>query len=202
MRRYMTVTALVLPVLLAALAGGPARAERFLVSPGDPNLVKFESKAPMESFEGKTKQVTGQIVFNPARLADSLTVHMEVDLASLDTGISMRNKHMREDHLETATYPKAIFHGTKLLDPSAPALAPGQKVSFTLEGEFSLHGVTKTIQVPVEVTSSVKDDVTRIHVVTHFLVKLSDYKIDRPQFLVMRLDENQKVTVDVMADLK
>jgi hypothetical protein len=38
-----------------------------------------------------------------------------------------------------------------------------------------------------------------LHVVTHFKIKLPDYSIPRPQFLVMKLDEVQSVTVDLTA---
>ena len=38
-----------------------------------------------------------------------------------------------------------------------------------------------------------------LRAVTRFDVKLSDYDIKRPQFLVMKLDEVQHVTFDVTA---
>jgi len=38
-----------------------------------------------------------------------------------------------------------------------------------------------------------------LHVATHFDVKLSDYNIDRPAFLMLKLEETQHVTVQVIA---
>ena len=64
-----------------------------------------------------------------------------------------------------------------------------------LEGTLELHGVTQPVSVPIEMTLQKG----ALHVVSHFKVKLPDYKIARPQFLVMKLDEVQSVTVDVEA---
>lgn len=192
------LAAICVPVFLL-IPGAASHAARYAVTPGEPNLVRFESKAPVESFDGKTREVSGHVVCNPENLSDSVEVRFEVDLASLDTGIGLRNQHMRENHLETEKYPKAVFRGGKVIEPSAPALAPGKTVTFRVEGEFALHGVQKTIQIPCEVTLVPGQDGNALHILARFPVKLPDYKIDRPQFLVMRLDETQKVTVDLHA---
>ena len=41
-----------------------------------------------------------------------------------------------------------------------------------------------------------------IHVVARFEIKLSDYEIPRPQFLIMKLDEVQRITVDIRGVVK
>ena len=185
-------------VLVAAFlaVAGPAAAERFVITPGSKdNLVKFESHAPMESFEGKTRSVVGELEFDPADLPDSAVVRIEVDLADLDTGIGIRNRHMRKNHLETDEYPKAVFRGGRILDPSATALGP-EPVTLKLAGTFELHGITRDITVDAEIT---RNEDGSIHVVSRFEVKLSDYEISRPKFLMLKLDEVQKITIDVKA---
>ena len=188
-------SAVVLAVALLVLAS-PARAELFVVNPGSKdNLVKFESHAPMESFDGKTREVVGSLEFDPDQLSDSVTVRIEVDLTSLDTGIGLRNKHMRQNHLETDEYPKAVFAGGTILESSASALE-AEPVTLKLAGTFELHGVTREVTVDVEIA---RNEDGSVHVVSRFEVKLSDYEIKRPKFLMLKLDEVQKVTVDVKA---
>jgi len=185
-------------VLAASLLApaGLARAERFVVNPGSKgNLVTFESHAPLQPSDGKTSSVIGELVFDPDQLSDSVTVRIEVDLADLDTGIGLRNKHMRENHLETDDYPKAIFRGGRVLDPSGTALGP-DPIILQLAGTFELHGVTREVTVDVEAT---RNEDGSIHVVSRFEVNLSDYEISRPKFLMLKLDEVQKITVDVRA---
>ena len=184
-------------ILLAGLLAGAAQATDFVIQPGkDKNLVVFTSKATLESFQGKTKQVSGNLSVDPANLGDSVTVHVEVDLASLDTGIAMRNKHMRENHLETDKYPKAVFDGGHILEASGHTLNPGDSVHLRLSGQFELHGVKRAMEVPVDATRA--EDGT-LSVTAHFDVALADYKINRPAFLMMKLEPTQHLTVQVTA---
>ncbi len=192
--------------------GGVARAAQFLVKPGDGNRVVFASKAPVESFEGKTSRMEGRLTLEPANLGDSITVHLEVDLASLDTGIAKRNQHMRENHLETAKYPKAVFDGAALHGPAGAKLEPGRPVTFDVEGTFTLHGVSRRLRFRAEVTyatagggragksgSATGSGIGTLTFRTEFPVALADYNIRRPQFLFLRLGETQQVRVSGVA---
>ncbi len=184
-------------LLLAVVT--PTGADEYVVVPGKPNLVRFESHAPLESFDGKTSQVKGTLGLSPGALGDSIEVHLEVDMASFDTGIEIRNKHMRENHLETAKHPHAVFRGGTVRKLSAPRLEPGAKVTFEIAGMLDLQGVQKPLVAAVELTAASGDQAPELHVITRFDVKLSDFGIPRPKFLVMKLDEVQKVTADLVA---
>jgi len=181
-------------LLLAGLLR-PAAATEFTIAPDGASQMRFESKAPMETFEGKTKKLTGTVELDPAQLGDAITTRIEVDMASLDTGIAMRNKHMYENHLHVDKYPKAVFTGGKLSDLSATSLAEGVTVTGNIAGTMNLHGVEKPLQAPIEMTLQGG----ALHITTRFKIKLPDYSIPRPQFLVMKLDEVQSVTVDLTA---
>ena len=189
-------------VLLACLSMlGPrlAGATEFLVKPGGETKVVFVSTAATEHFEGKTKQMEGRIVTRPDSLGDSITVHLEVDMASLDTGIPMRNQHMRDNHLETKKFPRAIFDGGTITGPrSASRLEPGKPASLDLEGTFTLHGVSRRIVIHA-VTTYLADHGGRIAFQAEFPVALADYGISRPQFLFLKLAEVQDVRVSGVA---
>ena len=185
----------ILAFALLASAPSLARAEKFQVHAGKENKVTFISKASMESFEGKTNKLEGSIDLNPANLGDSVAVHFEVDLASLDTGIPMRNKHMRENHLETAKYPKAVFEGAAVRGPAGAALEPGKTKTFDVEGTFTLHGVSRRLRINVNATYAPQPKGDRISFQTSFPVLLADYQISRPQFLFLKLAESQEVRV-------
>jgi len=186
---------------LALLANAPnlARAEKFLVHAGKENKVTFVSKASMESFEGKTSKLEGTIDVNPSKLGDSIAVHLEVDMASLDTGLPMRNKHMRENHLETAKYPKAIFDGAAVRGPAGAALEPDKAKTFDVEGTFTLHGVSRRLRININATYTPQPKGDRISFQTTFPVLLADYQISRPQFLFLKLAESQEVRVAGLA---
>lgn len=183
-------------VLAAFLISARAGAAEFVVKAGAPNKVVFVSKAATETFDGKTDRIQGRIGCDPAGAIDTVTVNLEVDMASLDTGIGKRNSHMRENHLETDKYPKAIFAGASVLGPEGAALAPGKPVAFECEGDFTLHGVTKRLRVTVEVTLR---DARTLAFKTSFKVPLADYRIERPKFLFLKLGEVQDVTIEGVA---
>lgn len=190
---------IIIATICTPAIAGVIHAAEFVVKPGSPNLVVFTSKAPTETFEGKTDKIEGRIALDPAQLDDSVTVHLEVDLASLDTGIGKRNKDMREDHLETGKYPRAIFDGAALVGPKGAALVVGTPVTFQIEGTFTLHGVTRRLRTSVEVL--LKDERT-LEFKTSFPVPLADYKISRPKFLFLKLGEVQEVAVTGTATLR
>ncbi len=185
-------------VVLLSLAGA-ARAEKFVILPGEGSSVRFESKAPMESFGGETSLITGTIEVNPADLSSPVAVSLEVDLASLDTGIKLRNKHMCEHHLETDKFPVATFVSSGLGKLGPDRLDPGVGVELELAGTFTLHGVSREVTIPVTVAFQSTEAGVSLRVISDFQIKLSDYGIARPQFLILKLDEVQRIHFDVTA---
>jgi len=176
-----------------------ANAAVFAVKPGPDSKVVFTSKAPTETFQGKTDQMAGTLTLDPGAVGDSITVHLEVDLASLDTGKKMRNEHMRENHLETSKYPKAIFDGAAVLSPAGAKLEAGKAVAFQIEGTFALHGVSRRLRCPAEATFTPAGKGGKIAFHAEFPVSLPDYNIVRPEFLFLKLAEVQQVSVNGVA---
>jgi polyisoprenoid-binding protein YceI len=185
--------------IAALLSAAVAQADEFVVRPGGDNKVVFVSKAPIETFEGKTSQIEGRIAVDPTAVGDSVTVRVEVDLASLDTGIAKRNQHMREEHLETAKYPKAVFAGVTVAGPAGARLEPGKTVTFDVAGTFTLHGVSRRLRTPVQVTLAEPGGARQLRFQTSFPVSLADYAISRPQFLFLKLADVQTVKVSGVA---
>lgn len=196
-------------ILVACLALGAAAASRtFVIEPGaSHNLVTFHSEATVESFDGKTRQVSGQVGVDPEDLAGGSTAWFQVDLKSLDTGMSLRNKHMRENHLHTDKHPVTRFELRSLSVPVS-ALPAGKAVRLNATGDYSLHGVTKSRTLPVDVTwhpegsPAAKVKGPALKVLCRFDVALAEHEIPRPQFLFMKVAETMQVTVDVWAVAK
>lgn len=75
--------------------------------------------------------------------ADAAQIKVVIQTASLDSNHSERDKHLKgDDFLDVGKYPTSTFTSTeyKAID----------ETSGTLTGEFTLHGITKTISFPVE----------------------------------------------------
>ncbi|MBK6765628.1 MAG: YceI family protein [bacterium] len=156
------------------------------------NLVTFTSDAPLEEIVGKTNAVTGYVTLSSG--GGSGEIH--VDLASLDTGMSLRNKHMRDNHLETERFPEAVFSLSSLSLPTG-TLQPGTRTQVTVTGMLALHGVTKSISPTTYFTPSASGDELTIE--AEFSVLLQDSSITRPEFLIMKVAEDQRISVKLVA---
>ena len=193
--RSFVMTILVCAYLLA----GPvlARAERWEIEPAaGRSEVTFHSKATMDSFDGSTRDIEGWIELDPATPATDPAWEVRVDLASLDTGIGLRNQHMRENHLHTDDYPYAVFRGGAIEPVPPEGLARGARTRLDLTGEFELHGVTRPRTIPVELVWL--EDGT-LEATAEFTVSLEDHAISRPKFLLLKLADVQRVELHLVA---
>jgi polyisoprenoid-binding protein YceI len=182
-------------ILTLASGVATARAATFVVKPGAGTRVVFTSKATTETFEGKTDRLEGRIDLDPAAIGDSVTVHLECDLASLDTGSKLRNRHMRENHLETSRFPKAIFDGAAVLAGAGTRLEVGKPVKFEAEGTFTVHGVSRRLRCSAEVAWTG----SALSFTATFPISLPDYQIKRPEILFLKLAEMQQLRVSATA---
>ena len=189
------VVALLVVVLALVFAAG-ARAATFTVKPGAGSRVVFTSKAPTETFEGRTDRLTGTLTLDPAAIGDSLGVHLVVDVTTLDTGSKLRDRHMHERYLETARFGTAVFDGGTVVAGAGTALAVGATATFQVDGTFTLHGVSRRQRCTVQ-ASLTKDGA--VSFVASFPVNLADHAIARPEMLFLKLAETQQVRVSALA---
>lgn len=177
--------------LLCACAVSYAGEMFTIVQGSSSNHVTFTSEAPLEEIVGKTNVVTGFVMLPDGSTQGNAEIH--VDLASLDTGMSLRNKHMRDNHLETDKFPEAVFKLTSL-DIPGETLADGQKTAVNVTGTLMMHGVSREIN-PISWLTVNGDELL---VESKFSVKLQDFNITRPEFLVMKLAEEQRIDVKLV----
>lgn len=183
-------------VLVGLLLSGVAQAASFVVKPGADSRVVFMSKAPTETFEGRTNKLSGALTLDPSAIGDSIGVHLVVDVTSLDTGSKLRDRHMHERYLETARFTTAVFDGGAVVAGAGRALAVGTPTAFEVDGTFTLHGVTRRQRCSVQ-ASLTKDGA--VSFVATFPVTLKDHAIERPEMLFLKLAETQQVRVSATA---
>ncbi len=173
------------------------------------NVVMILSDAPLETMLTRTGNVTADIHVNPENALDQPKARFVVDMASLETGIKLRDEKMRgPEWLDVAKYPKAVFTLTKLISATTDVqkLEPGKMRRFLAEGTMEMHGATKEVQANVEVTTLAAnaDTATRLkgdllHVKATFPIKLSDYGIVIAAPAKLKIADVEQVTVNVFA---
>jgi len=163
-------------------------AAEYQVDKNQNNEVKFISDAPIEDFEGVTDKIDGYLYLEGNDLTKNSEMYFEIDLNSLDTGIGLRNRHMREDYLETDKFPFTYFKG-KIVEANE---ANGSQYSVKVAGKIFIHGVEQDLN--TEGSMIKVGDSYRIQ--TDFMVKLSDFNIEIPSLMFLKINEHMDVRLD------
>jgi polyisoprenoid-binding protein YceI len=176
-------------VLWAASAG----AVEYNVDTAAGNRVRFVSEAPIETFEGVTKRIDGYVAWSGDSLVIGTAygqseVYFEVDLVALDTGIGLRNRHMRENYLHTDRYPYATYRGRIV----AVERSPGDTAVVRSAGKLAIHGVERDLEIACRVTPH--DSGYRIQ--GAFDVRLPDFKISVPSLMFLKISEVVAIDLD------
>ena len=94
--------------------------------------------------EGTFSGMSGTVQFNEQNIGNA-TFEVCIDAKSIDTGNNKRDNHLRkEDFFHVEKYPTICFQ-SKSIAKSADG--------FTAEGTLTMHGVSKTVQIPFTYTN-------------------------------------------------
>ncbi|MDR6118783.1 polyisoprenoid-binding protein YceI [Aeromicrobium sp. SORGH_AS981] len=110
--------------------------------------IGFAVRHIMSKVRGTFETFEGSIV-SADPISDS-TVNVEVDLSSINTGTADRDNHLRSsDFFDTETHPKMTFTSTGVVQKSDE--------SFVVNGDLTIKGVTKPLQLDVDFLGEGKD---------------------------------------------
>jgi polyisoprenoid-binding protein YceI len=166
---------------LIVLVSVPLFSAEYHVAADADNKVRFTSRASLESFSGTTRNIDGYVVWDDKEPLHNNEFYFEVPLETLDTGIGLRNRHMRDNYLQTDTYPLAKFTGKVVKYETVNDTT----YSVSAEGKMTIHGVEKDLAVMGTLVMSG----ARIRIMIPFQLKLSDYRIKIPQFMFLKISE-------------
>jgi polyisoprenoid-binding protein YceI len=145
------------------------------------------------SFEAKTSALTGTLVVassHPLVLSGQLSV----DLETLDTGIGLRNDHLRGVYLEVGR--GAGFDHATLADIHVGDVDPGAFQGRTpFSGTLRVHGTER----PVAGQAQIHRGADGVRVEATFPVSLPDYGIPKPRYLGVGVKDTVKVQVSFEA---
>ena len=130
---------------------------------------------------GKFTDFNVQIVYDEADVTKS-SVKAVIKAASIDTGIEKRDTHLRTpDFFEVEKFPEITFESTSVAKRGN---------SFVARGSFTMHGVTKEIELPFTINGVQKapNGGTVLGVSSRLVIDRRDYGIsyarrDNPDYL-------------------
>ena len=137
---------------------------------------------------GRTSDVTGSITVAAAGDGAQVTDgSFEVDTTTIASDEGRRDNRLRSEGLQTDAFPTATFTLTQPVDVPATAVA-GTATDVTLVGDLTLHGVTKSVEIPAQAVLANG----QIQVAGSLSFPLSDFQITAPNvggFIVSIADE-------------
>jgi len=147
--------------------------------------VEFVSTAPLLEFTGKSNHLAGLINF------DENKVDFYVDLNTIDTGINLRNRHMRDSYLETEKFPFAEFTGS-LVTPYD--FEKGEVQEVTVNGIFTIHGVEQER----DISGTLEKTAEGMMLKASWVVLLEDHDIRKPRVVFYELADEQTVSISIL----
>jgi len=141
-------THLTLVIASLILSTHPALASDYSIDKSH-SRIGFQVRHLLSKVSGEFKDFEGEFSFDPEKLTAS-KANMTIHAPSINTNEAKRDEHLRSaNFLDVEKFPKVAFVGKKVT-------ASGDK-KYKLEGDFTLHGVTKPVTFDVEYLGTDKD---------------------------------------------
>jgi hypothetical protein len=128
------------------------------------------------------------------RVGDQIIGKFQFNLDSMDAGISLRTQHMKLKYLETDKFQMAFF---EFRIPVSSSIADGKEKPF--QGNLTLHSVQHTVSGTFVLTPEGSGDEDQDTIQSHFRLKMSDFKILKPEFMGISVDDEVNVVVSFKA---
>jgi polyisoprenoid-binding protein YceI len=139
---------------------------------------------------GRTSSVSGSMTIDGTSVT---TLDVTVDMSSLQSDDDRRDGQLRQRGIQTDSFPTATFTLTEPIDVGSVPKS-GETVNATATGDLTLHGVTKSVSVPVQARWNGET----VEVVGSVDVALADYGIEPPVgFLVLSIADHGTIEFDL-----
>lgn len=157
-----------------------------------------ESVTELEKVTAKTSVVAGVLGFDAAKGTGKVRLAVPVD--ELNTGITLRDEHLRgANWLDSAKFKTIEFESTKLTKKDDK--------NWIVEGDFTMHGVKKPITIDVVLREIPLALIQKAHwgetpglgFATKFKVKLSDFGVKIPEQAAAKVSDELVIGVDLVA---
>jgi hypothetical protein len=175
-------------ICLFVVTSFSAYAQKVITRTGE---IKFEASVPaFEEIAAKNNTVS--CIFD-------LTKGELVSLALVKAfrfKIPLMEEHFNENYMESTKYPKATFKGV-VKDFDASKLTT-KKSAYDLDGELTIHGVTKKIKTKI-IVSKISE---KIEVSSLFYIIPQDYSVEIPSIVKNKISEKVKIILNFILESK
>ncbi|QWF80775.1 YceI family protein [Amycolatopsis sp. CA-230715] len=184
-------------ITLAPVAGAVELppAGPWVIDPMHSSVVATARHLGIASIKARFSEVSGRI--EVGRPVEQSSVHAEIKTAGIDTGIKMRDDHLRSpEFLDVEAYPLITFTSTGMRQRGAD--------SWTLSGELSLHGQIREVDLDLTYGGFGPDPWGGVRAAFHAETQLhrNDFAINYNAMVragVAAIGTNVKIELDIQA---
>ena len=187
--RFASIS-LALAICFSVTSGADAQAREYSVTNG---RATFTSDAPLEDINGVSQRVSGTFRLDPASLAGT-TGTIRVPVASIDTGVELRDEHLQgENWLNASAHPDIVVEITGIEGGSS--LEEGERVDFTVVGRMTVRGTTRPVR--VRARGQIRDGALMVR--ARWRILLSDYGVSIPAAVQAKVANEITLSVNLRA---
>jgi|KBSMisStandDraft_5_1062788.scaffolds.fasta_scaffold252581_2 polyisoprenoid-binding protein YceI len=159
MKSTKTLAAVLFSSLLAVRTFA---ADTYNLDPNHSTIGFSVSHLVINNVHGKFNEFKGTVVVDDKAIKEAKGT---IEVKSIDTGIAKRDEHLRTpDFFDAQKYPTITFVSKK---------AEKQGDETVLTGDFSMHGMTKEISLPVKISGPITDPWGGTRIGLHAKTKIS-----------------------------
>jgi len=178
----------------------------YFKDPQNRNQILFSSDALVETFNGLTSDVWGEVSFDPGDVRNTIKGNISVSVNYIKTGIDLRDEDLYSNRwLDAEKYPTISFTIESVEDV---IVLGNNKIRLSLTGPFKCHGKTKVILLNADLTLLEESDLTLKRIpgdllsfVAKFDINLSDFGI-RNIFIPNRVSDKIEIVVNIVGTNK
>ncbi|ALJ00458.1 YceI family protein [Rufibacter tibetensis] len=151
--------------------------------------VSFRSQTPIEEFYSENNQVASILKVDGKKKVLAFNVIMR----SFKFDKALMEEHFNEKYVHSEKYPTAKFVGEFAED--IDLTTPGKYKNISISGTMTLHGVSRTVTVPVDLEVG-KNNEIKGHAT--FKIKPEEFNIEIPKLVSEKISREIVVTVDAL----
>ena len=189
MKEKLLIVAILSASFAAALDNKTESPANEIVTEPGAGSIEFEAigRPNMLVIKGTGEGVTSSLTVVNSTISGEIKFNLE----SLKTGIEIRDQDMKEKYLQTKSYPVAKIVFDKFQMPAGWNIKSPKVVTSSFRGKLTLHGVEKEITGLFTISPDFSKTTAK------FDVKLSDFKIQTPVYLGIKVADFVKVNVTI-----
>ena len=147
------------------------------------STITYSMNHALHAWDGTSTELNGVVVTNTENKIEKVAIVSKV--SAFDSKSSNRDAHMLEV-TEALRYPNISF--------SSSAIAESKNGELDIKGTLQFHGAAKEIS--FKAIRKIETNLSRVD--GEFIFLLEDFKIERPSFMLQKVDNEVKVKFEII----